>query len=177
MRPRPIARDLVVAHTRALKLLGVARVFEGLARQASDAHWPHEDRLQEVLSTKQASRHESVIRQRLREARFPEVRTFVTVDFAAPEGVNAAMSPGVPFAITATLITMAVIIIMAMSPRGKVSVPVKPASRQTWCCGRPLRHSPCFAGWSRLVRLQPATCCRCGWTSDHIRLAEESRPI
>jgi hypothetical protein len=38
-----IARDLVVAHTRALKLPGVARAFEGLARPARDAHWPHAD--------------------------------------------------------------------------------------------------------------------------------------
>ena len=64
-----VVRDLVVAHTRVLKLPGVARTFEGLARQARDAHWPHEDYLQEVLSAEQASRHESVIRQRLREAR------------------------------------------------------------------------------------------------------------
>jgi hypothetical protein len=28
MSPSPIARDLVVAHTRALKLPGIARVFE-----------------------------------------------------------------------------------------------------------------------------------------------------
>ncbi len=38
-----ITRDLVVAQTRALKLPGVARTFESLARQARDAHWPHED--------------------------------------------------------------------------------------------------------------------------------------
>ena len=44
--------------------------FDGLARQARDAHWPHEDYLHEVLSAEQASRHESVIRQRLHEARF-----------------------------------------------------------------------------------------------------------
>ena len=43
-------RDLVVAHTRVLKLPGVARTFEGLARQARDAHWAHEDYLHEVLS-------------------------------------------------------------------------------------------------------------------------------
>jgi len=35
-----VLRDLVVAHTRVLKLPGVARTFEGLARQARDAHWP-----------------------------------------------------------------------------------------------------------------------------------------
>src|SRR3954465_13508107 len=84
-----LLRDLVVAQTRGLKLPGIARTFEGLARQARDAHWPHEDYLHEVLSAEQASRHESVIRQRLREARFPEVKTLDTFDFAAADGVNA----------------------------------------------------------------------------------------
>jgi DNA replication protein DnaC len=84
-----VIRDLVVAHTRMLKLPGVARTFEGLARQARDNHWPHEDYLHEVLRAEEASRHESVIRQRLREARFPEVKTLDTFDFAAADGVNA----------------------------------------------------------------------------------------
>ena len=63
--------------------------MKALARQARDAHWPHEDYLHEVLSAEQASRHESVIRQRLREARFPEVKTLDTFDFTAAEGVSA----------------------------------------------------------------------------------------
>ena len=89
MSTATLTRDLVRTHTRALKLPGVARTFEGLARQARDAHWPHEDYLQDVLSTELASRHESVIRQRLREARFPEVKTLDTFDFPAADGVNA----------------------------------------------------------------------------------------
>ncbi len=84
-----LARDLVVAQTRALKLPGVARTFEALARQARDAHWPHEDYLHEVLTAEQASRHESVIRQRLREARFPEVKTLDSFDFTTADGVSA----------------------------------------------------------------------------------------
>jgi DNA replication protein DnaC len=84
-----LTRELVVAQTRALKLPGVARAFDGLARQARDAHWPHEDYLHEVLSAEQASRHESVIRHRLREARFPEIKTLDTFDFTAAEGVSA----------------------------------------------------------------------------------------
>jgi hypothetical protein len=52
-------RDLVVTHTRPT-LPGLARAFEGLA-----------------LSAELASRHESVFRQRLREARFPEPKTSV----------------------------------------------------------------------------------------------------
>jgi DNA replication protein DnaC len=85
-----ITRDLVVAQTRALKLPGVARTFESLARQARDAHWPHEDYLHEVPNAEQASRHESVIRQRLRDARFPEVKTLDAFDFPAAEGVSAS---------------------------------------------------------------------------------------
>jgi hypothetical protein len=50
MSAATLTRDLVLTHTRALKLPGVARVFERLARQARDAHWPHEDYLQEVLT-------------------------------------------------------------------------------------------------------------------------------
>ena len=89
MSAATLTRDLVVTHSRALKLPGVARTFEGLARQARDAHWPHEDYLHEVLSAELASRHESVMRQRLQEARFPEVKTLDTFDFAAADGVNA----------------------------------------------------------------------------------------
>jgi DNA replication protein DnaC len=84
-----LTRDLIVAQTRALKLPGIARTFEPLARQARDTHWPHEEYLHEVLAAEQASRHESVIRHRLREARFPEVKTLETFDFAAADGVNA----------------------------------------------------------------------------------------
>lgn len=84
-----LTRDLIVTQTRALKLPGVARTFEPLARQARDAHWPHDEYLHEVLSAEQASRHESVIRHRLREARFPEVKTLETFDFAAADGINA----------------------------------------------------------------------------------------
>lgn len=85
-----IARDLIVAQTRALKMPGVARAFEPLGRQARDEHWTHEDYLHEVLGAEQASRHDSVIRQRLREARFPETKTLDTFDFTAAEGVSAA---------------------------------------------------------------------------------------
>jgi DNA replication protein DnaC len=89
MSTASLTRDLIVLQTRALKLPGVARGFEALARQARDAHWPHEDYLHELLTAEQTSRHESVIRHRLHEARFPEVKTLDTFDFAAVEGVNA----------------------------------------------------------------------------------------
>jgi DNA replication protein DnaC len=89
MTAATLTRDLIVAQTRALKLPGIARGFEALARQARDAHWPHDEYLHEILTAEQTSRHESVIRQRLHDARFPEVKTLETFDFAAVEGINA----------------------------------------------------------------------------------------
>src|SRR3977135_2542073 len=89
MSAATFARDLVVAQTRTLQLPGVARTFEALARQAREAHWPYEEYLHEVLTAEQASRHESVIRQRLHEARFPEVKTLDTFDFTLADGVSA----------------------------------------------------------------------------------------
>lgn len=89
MSTATLTRDLIVAQARALKLPGLARVFESVARQARDTHWSYEDYLHDVLSAEQTSRHESVIRQRLREARFPEVKTLDTFDFTATEGVSA----------------------------------------------------------------------------------------
>ena len=85
-----LARDLILALARGLKMPGLARSFEALARQAVDAHWTHEDYLQEVLGAEQESRHESAIRHRLREARFPEIKTLDTFDFTAADGVTAA---------------------------------------------------------------------------------------
>lgn len=45
--------------------------------------------MQEVLSAELASRHESVIRQRLCDARFPEVNTLDAFDFPAADGISA----------------------------------------------------------------------------------------
>ena len=40
MSAAALTRDLIVVQSRALKLPGVARTFESLARQARDAHCP-----------------------------------------------------------------------------------------------------------------------------------------
>ncbi len=45
-----VAKDLVVAQARALKMPGVVRVLESLARQASEEHWSFEEYLHEVPS-------------------------------------------------------------------------------------------------------------------------------
>jgi DNA replication protein DnaC len=83
-----IIADVIRAHARALKMPGLARVFEDLARQAREEHWSFEDYLQEVLAAEIASRNDSAVKQRLRGASFPEMKTIDEFDFTAVEGVT-----------------------------------------------------------------------------------------
>jgi DNA replication protein DnaC len=86
-----VAKDMVLAQTRALKMPGAARVYEALGRQVREEHWSHEEYLHEVLAAEQTSRQDSAVRQRQRDARFPEVKTLDTFDFTANDGsVKAA---------------------------------------------------------------------------------------
>jgi DNA replication protein DnaC len=84
-----VAKETLLAQTRALKMPGAARVFEALARQAREERWSYEEYLSEVLSAEQTSRHDSAVRERMRDARFPEVKTLDTFDFGAADGVSA----------------------------------------------------------------------------------------
>ena len=58
------------------------RAMRGVLAQTRNSHWPHEDSVQKWLGTQQASRYASVLRLRLREARFPDVTTLDTFDSA-----------------------------------------------------------------------------------------------
>jgi len=51
-----VAKELVAAQARALKMPGLSRVYEALARQAREEHWGYEEYLHEVLSAEQNSR-------------------------------------------------------------------------------------------------------------------------
>lgn len=82
--------DLVRAQAKGLKMPGLARVFEGLARQAREEKWSVEDYLHEVLSAEQTSRADSAVRQRIHDARFPERKTLDSFDFAEADGLDAA---------------------------------------------------------------------------------------
>lgn len=86
-----VVSDLIRAHGRALKMPGLVRAFEELARHARDAGWSHEDYVAELLALEMQSRRDSAVRQRLSEARFPEMKTLETFDFAATGGVDRAV--------------------------------------------------------------------------------------
>jgi DNA replication protein DnaC len=85
-----VVADVIKGQARALKMPGLLRTYEALARQAREERWTHEDYLHEVLSVEIQSRAESSVRQRIREARFPEPKTLDTFDFHVSEGIDAA---------------------------------------------------------------------------------------
>lgn len=85
-----VKRELVVGIGRGLKMPGLLRAYEQLARQAREEHWSYEEYLFEALSAEQVSRQESAVRQRMHDARFPEIKTLDTFDFGATAGAVSA---------------------------------------------------------------------------------------
>lgn len=84
-----VKREMVTQVARALKMPGLLRSYEQLARQAREEHWSHEEYLYESLCTEHASRRESAVRQRIHDAHFPETKTLDTFDFAVTGGAVA----------------------------------------------------------------------------------------
>ena len=85
-----VAAELLRTSARTLKMPGLARSFDGLARQAREERWAYEEYLYETLATEITSRTASAVRHRLQAARFPELKPLDTFDFAAAEGLDAA---------------------------------------------------------------------------------------
>jgi DNA replication protein DnaC len=84
-----VVADLVRADARQLKMPGLARGFEALARQARGEKWAFEEYLHETLQAEVTSRADSAVRNRLAQARFPETKTLGEFDFDAADGVDA----------------------------------------------------------------------------------------
>jgi DNA replication protein DnaC len=85
-----VAAELVRTHARGLKMPGLARSFEALARQAREERWTVEEYLEETLAAEVASRSASAVRLRLQAARFPELKPLDTFDVPAAEGLDGA---------------------------------------------------------------------------------------
>jgi len=83
-----IQEVLVEGYLRTLKLPGVRVEYRQLARQAQAEQWPYEEYLRELLERELHRREASVAGQRLREARFAEVKTLEQIDWTAMEGVS-----------------------------------------------------------------------------------------
>lgn len=84
-----VARNAVLEEQlRTLKLPAIGRELATVARQARDAGWPYEDFLRELLDLEIRSREQKAAVRRLREARFPDLKTLEQIDWSALKGVS-----------------------------------------------------------------------------------------
>jgi DNA replication protein DnaC len=86
-----VVTDLVREQLRRLKMPGLSRSLDSLLRQARDERSSFEDFLHEALAVEETSRTDSAVRQRIQDARFPELKTLDAFDFKVAEGIDARM--------------------------------------------------------------------------------------
>lgn len=88
-RANVAAREAVIAeYLKALKLPAFASEYRGLVRQARDGGWDYEDFFRELLEVELHSREERTAKRRLKEARFPDVKTLEQLDWDALRGIS-----------------------------------------------------------------------------------------
>lgn len=83
-----VEHEMIRLHARTLKMPSIPRGFESLSRDARENGWSYEYFLNAVLDAEIHARHESVIRSRIREARFPEVKTIDTFNVNELHGIE-----------------------------------------------------------------------------------------
>lgn len=79
---------VIRGHVRLLKLPAMGREYESVARRARQDGWGYEEYLRELLEIEMRARHENVSRRLLRQARFPDTKTFDTLDWDALAGIS-----------------------------------------------------------------------------------------
>lgn len=80
--------SLIDEYLRALKMPGMRSAYQPLARQAADAGWIFEIYLKELLEAELRNRDEHMIARRLKEAKFPEMKSLEQIEWKLIEGVS-----------------------------------------------------------------------------------------
>ena len=79
---------VIQEHLKTLKLPAVRREYDQIARQARADSWTYEEYLRELLDIEIRAREASTTTRRLREARFPDVKTLGQIDWDVMQGVS-----------------------------------------------------------------------------------------
>jgi len=83
------ARNAVLQEQiRTLKLPAIGRALAAVARQARDSGCPYEEFLRELFDVEIRTREQKASVRRLREARFPDIKTLEQIDWEALKGIS-----------------------------------------------------------------------------------------
>lgn len=85
---KTIRNAVIAQYTKELRLPAVGSEYLVLARQAQDGGWAYEDFLRELLEREVRSRQDHGVKQRLRAAQFPEMKTLDQLDWKALQGIS-----------------------------------------------------------------------------------------
>jgi DNA replication protein DnaC len=75
-------------YVKVLKMPAIGREYAALARHAREGAWAYEDSLKEVLEREIHARYAHTAAMRLKQARFPEVKTLDHLEWIALQGVS-----------------------------------------------------------------------------------------
>ena len=83
-----IEHAILEDHLRSLKMPGIRSCYRQLARQAADEGWSFEVYLKELLDAELRTRDQHMVARRLKEARFPEMKSLEQIEWNFVEGVS-----------------------------------------------------------------------------------------
>ncbi len=86
--PRPPAPDKLPEHLDYLKLVFVREHYEPLTKEAAEAHWGHVQYLAGLVEGEALERRQRSIQRRIRQARFPVVKTLEPFQWTWPQKIN-----------------------------------------------------------------------------------------
>lgn len=88
MNPPPAPASLLQEHLAYLKLTDIAAQYEPLATDAAAKSWTHVDYLQRLLEGEYHARQQRAVERRVRDARFPVVKTLDQFRWDWPKKIN-----------------------------------------------------------------------------------------
>lgn len=80
---KPATEVLLSEHLKQLKLTAILKHYPSLARQAREKGWPYEDFLLSLTESEIQARADNRLKRRIRDARFPLMKTMESFDFEA----------------------------------------------------------------------------------------------
>jgi len=83
-----VVNAVIKEQVKALKVPAIGKSYVALARQAAEDGWSYEEFLRELLEEELRSRQERTATRRLREARFPDMKTLDQINWDALSGVR-----------------------------------------------------------------------------------------
>lgn len=84
---KQLAGAIISQYCKSLRTPRIAREYPRFVREATEGGWTYEEFLQRLLEEEFLARQDSVARRRLREAKFPDVRTLDDIDWEQLKGV------------------------------------------------------------------------------------------